>query len=256
MNSTDARRPSRAAWVVLAGLAALLLAAPSLAEHQGEPFHWRGHLDAGSLLSIHGVNGAIDVVPNPGGESVVDAEKWSRTGDPDRVKIEVVHSRNELLIRAIYPHDWLGFHHDDVQVHFTVRVPARVDLRLATVNGTIDAEGLANRVVARTVNGGVHIETADEAEARTVNGSMRVRATPHGGDLHFHSVNGSVRLEIPADASVRVRAHTLNGSIVSNLPASSLRTGFIGRSFVGTAGRGDAQVEVTTINGSIQVRRI
>lgn len=256
MNSAFARRPSRVGWLLLAMFVPLVLAAPALAERRGEPFHWNGHLSAGAVLEIHGVNGSIEVAPNPAGESVVDAEKWSRTGDPDRVKIEIERSRNRVAIRALYPHRWFGFDHDDVQVHFTVRVPAGVQLVLGTVNGSVEAEGLANRVYARTVNGSVHIDTADEAEARTVNGSMRIRATPRTGDLHFHSVNGSVRLEIPAEASVRVRAHTLNGTIVSNLPAASLRTGFIGRSFVATVGRGDAQVEVSTINGSIQVRRI
>lgn len=210
----------------------------------------------GSTLEIHGVNGQIEASPSAGTEITVDAEKWSRRGNPDRVRIAIERSHDLTVIRAIYPHEWFNFGHDDVNVHFTVHVPPKIELKLFSVNGSVDAVGLENRVAARTVNGRVHIETEREAEARTVNGSITVRAVPRGGELHFRSVNGSVRLEIPSDASVRLSARTLNGVIQSDFPGARLHRGLIGRRYEGTVGHGDTDLEVSTINGSILVRRI
>ena len=257
MKTRRAQRRVLGAAAALTILGTLVVAGLALAaRREGEPFHWSGRMAAGSRLEIHGVNGAIEAAPATGSETVVDAEKSSRHTNPNRVHIEIEQTKGLTVIRAVYPHRWFTWGSDDVNVHFVVRVPAGVELRLMTVNGSVQAEGMENRVFARTVNGGVHIDTGREAEARTVNGSITVRATPRSGDLHFRSVNGSVRLEIPARASVRLSAHTLNGSIVSDFPAGRMRSGFIGRSYEGTVGGGAAELEVTTINGSIRVTRI
>ena len=255
MNWTFARRQL---WA--AALSALTLVPgcvlPRGERHAGTPFHWSGHLTAGSTLEIHGVNGKIEVTPSDGKETVVNAEKWSRWSKPDRVRIEVEESHNGAEIRAVYPWHWLGPGNDDVEVHFTVQVPRGVDLMLNTVNGSIEGEGLQNRVVAHTVNGGVRIDTALEADAATVNGSIVVRADPRSGDMHFRSVNGSVRLEIPAEAGVRLAARSVNGWIESDFPAAKIRGGVVGHSYHAMVGNGDADLDVSTVNGSIRVSRI
>lgn len=256
MNRTFARRPL---WAV--ALAVLTLVSgcviPRGARHAGTPFHWSGRLTAGSTLEIHGVNGKIEVTPTDGPETIVDAEKWSRWSKPDRVRIEVDEEGDHgVEIRAVYPWRWFGRGNDDVEVHFAVQVPRGVDLMLNTVNGSIEGEGLRNRVVAHTVNGGIRISTAAEADAATVNGSIVVRADPRSGDMHFRSVNGSVRLEIPATASVRLAARSVNGSIESDFPAARIKGGFVGHSYRAMVGDGDSDLEVSTVNGSIRVSRI
>src|SRR5215831_4359217 len=177
MNRTFARRQL---WA--AALSVLTLATgcvyPRGERHAGTPFHWSGKLTAGSTLEIHGVNGKIDVAPGDGPETIVDAEKWSRWSKPDRVRIEVDEDQDDVAIRAIYPWRWFSLGDDDVEVHFTVHVPRGVVLHLNSVNGSIEGEGLQNRVVAHTVNGGVRIATSLEADASTVNGSIVVRADP------------------------------------------------------------------------------
>jgi DUF4097 and DUF4098 domain-containing protein YvlB len=252
-----ARRRLPAAIGALVTLALLAAAGLALADRrEGEPFHWNGRMPAGSTLEIHGVNGLIEAAPSSGPDITVDAEKWARRGDPDRVRIAIERSHDITIIRAVYPHEWFNFGNSDVNVHFTVHVPPKIELKLFSVNGPVDAVGLENRVAARTVNGRVHIETEREAEARTVNGSIQVRAVPRAGELHFRSVNGSVRLEIPSEASARLYARTVNGVIQSDFPATRIQHGWIGRRYEGLVGRGDADLEVTTVNGSILVRRI
>lgn len=255
MKRTFARRQH---WA--AALAALTLLAGCVvhrAERRaGTPFHWSGRLTAGSTLEIHGVNGKIEVAPASGSETIVRAEKWSRWSNPDRVRIEVDEGRNDVEIRAVYPRHWFGLGNEDVNVHFSVQVPRDVELELSTVNGSIEGEDLANRVVAHTVNGGVRIATDLEADAATVNGSITVRANPRSGDMHFRSVNGSVRLEIPADASVRLAARSVNGWIESDFPAAKIRGGLVGHSYRAMVGGGESDLEVSTVNGSIRVSRM
>jgi putative adhesin len=254
MNRTFARRQL---WA--AALSVLTLATGCVyrgERHAGTPFHWSGTLTAGSTLEIHGVNGNIDVAPTDGPETIVDAEKWSRWSRPDRVRIEVDEDHDDVAIRAIYPWHWFGMGNDDVDVHFTVRVPRDVELRLSSVNGSIHGEGLRNRVVAHTVNGGVRIATAREADAATVNGSIVVRADPRSGDMHFRGVNGSVRLEIPSESSVRLAARSVNGWIETDFPAARIRGGFVGHSYHAMVGSGEADLDVSTVNGSIRVSRI
>lgn len=249
---------ARSPWLAVAALFLVVGVLPTIAaadRREGEPFHWSARMAPGKMLRVHGINGRIHVEQSAGAVATVDGEKWAMRGDPNRVRIEIEENDDGVSIRARSPRRWGAFGSDNVNVDFTVRVPAGVKLDLGTVNGSIEAEGLQNRVSASTVNGAIRIETGGEAEARTVNGSITARATPLSGDLAFRTVNGSVRLELPAESSARVSAHTINGSIRSDFPVR-IRAGFIGHSLRGTLGEGGADLEIHTVNGSIQLRRI
>ena len=231
----------------------------------GEPFHWSGRLEAGQTISVRGINGSIQAELAPGKDVVVEAEKWSRRSDPDRVKIEVTRDRDGVKICARYPRRWgsgltdcSGFGstgNNDVQVRYHVRVPAGVAAHFATVNGGIEALGLRGPVTARTINGAVRLETSEEAEAATINGSIVARARPRSQDLAFRTVNGSIRLELPADASAELHARTINGALSSDFPVE-LHRGWIGRSLLGRIGHGGPDVKLRTVNGSISLRGI
>ena len=71
-------------------------------------------------------------------------------------------------------------------------------MKAETVNGDLLASNLLADVDLETVNGGVN------AKFDSLGGSQRVSA---------EAVNGRIVLELPADASARVHAETVNGSI-------------------------------------------
>ena len=74
---------------------------------------------------------------------------------------------------------------------------------------------------ASTVNGGVDVTTRNgPVEASTVNGSIDVRmsALRGDGDMRFHTVNGDVSVETPAELDARVSLSTLHGSITTDYP--------------------------------------
>ena len=145
---------------------------------------------------------------------------------------------------------------NDVQVDFTVRVPAGVRFQGRTVNGEVEAQSIGADVEACTVNGSIHVSTAGHAEASTVNGE--IVATMGKADwtepLSFETVNGSITLNLPATADTEIEAETLNGDISTEF-SMSVEGRFSKRHINGKIGSGGRQLSLKTVNGSIQVNR-
>jgi len=68
------------------------------------------------------------------------------------------------------------------------------------------------------------------------------------------SVNGSVAVQLPANASAEVHASTVNGSIRTDFPLT-VQGKFVGRHIDGKIGSGGRELKLNTVNGSIQLRQ-
>ncbi len=250
--------------LAMAGLTAGAAAA------QSTDFQWRGTLDRGKTIEIRGVNGDVRAVPSQDGAVHVNADRHARRDDPMSVQIEVVEHSGGVTICAVYPTPpnarrqnecrpgggQNNVHRNDVQVDFTVQVPAGVLFEGYTVNGELAADGLDSDVKASTVNGDVEVETGGFAEASTVNGSItcRLGSSQFDDDVEFETVNGSITIEMPEGLNADFRASTVNGSIDSDFPI--LVTGKVSRrSLRGRIGDGGPELRLSTVNGSIRIRR-
>lgn len=247
---------------------------PARAQEQAPPFDWSGVIAQGRTIEVMGVNGAVEASLSDDGRVHVHATRSARRSDPASVTIQVVEHAEGVTICAVYPsrrarqsNDCRGGggptseDNNDVRVDFTVRLPAGVRFAGSTVNGGIEATGLRSEVEASTVNGGVRVETTGTARASTVNGDIRARvgvATPRA-DMDFSTVNGSIELVAPAGLNAEVEASTVNGDIDSDfevsgggvergrfMPSASLR---------GTIGSGGEDLDLSTVNGEIRLRR-
>lgn len=241
------------------------------ASQRSDEFRWRKSLSSGSVLEIKGVNGGVEATPASGGEVEVVATKRARRSDPSEVRVEVVEHAEGVTICAVYPSPegkqpnvcapgdggHMSTRNNDVEVSFTVRVPAGVRFRGRTVNGDVEATNLTADVDASTVNGSINVSTAGLASAKTVNGS--ITATMGRADwsdaLEFHTVNGAIELNMPAGLSTEVEAETLNGDIQTDFPLTV--TGrFSKRHLTGTIGGGGGrELRLKTVNGSVAIRR-
>jgi len=246
------------------------LAAPAAEpQRQGAEFRLSEALAAGRTLEVRGINGSVSAEPAAGGEFEVVATKRARRSDPDEVRIEVVRHAEGVLICAVYPNPGgepntcelsqsrSHVHDNDTTVNFTVRVPAGVNFNGRTVNGEVKARDLGADVDAKTVNGAISVSTAGFARAQTVNGSITAamgRADWPAG-LDFKTVNGTIDLTLPASLSARVEAKTLNGEITTDFPLT-VTGAFSRRRLSGTIGAGgERQLNLETVNGSVQIRR-
>ena len=238
------------------------------AARSGDDFEWHGRIAAGRAIEVKGVNGGIVAEPSTGSEVEVVARKTAHRSDPDQVTIEVVEHEDGVTVCAVYPTPRgyppneckpgeggrMNTRNNDVQVEYTVRLPAGVRFIGRTVNGSIEARRLAADAEAYTVNGSIGIETGGTARATTVNGSIAAEmGTALREPLEFETVNGGITLTVPAATGADVRCSTVNGDIMSDFPLT-VRGKFSRRSLNGTIGRGGPQLMMTTVNGDIRLR--
>jgi DUF4097 and DUF4098 domain-containing protein YvlB len=252
--------------MVGAALLGAALAMPATAAQ--EEFHWQGKVAAGAAVEIKGVNGGITATGSAGSDIEVVAVKKGRKSDPSQVKIDVVQHPGGVTICAVYPTDGtpnecapgkggrMKVRDNDVNVEFRVKVPTGVRFIGRTVNGGIEASGIAADAEAETVNGGVDLDAAGTARAQTVNGGITARCgrADWTGALALKTVNGGIAITLPQGASADVKASTVNGDIQTDFPLTV--TGKISRRRLeGTIGGGGRALELETVNGSIELHK-
>lgn len=257
----------RSAVAMVVALAAATAAAPGA---QAQDFEWRGGLERGDAVEVHGVNGRIDAVAGSGNQVIVTAEmREGSKGRVDDVRIEVVEHAGGVVLCAMYPNrpgrrenrcapgdTRLGNYENNTRVDFRIEVPAGVDLVAGTVNGDVEVRRIEGDVKASTVNGDVDVESGGTAEASTVNGSIRASmASKLAEDLRFKTVNGSVTVSLPAGTNADVEATTVNGALESDFPLT-VQGRFSNRRMRGTIGDGGPVLRMETVNGSVTIRRI
>jgi hypothetical protein len=251
--------------------AAAVMPSEALAQDRRN-FTWSGELGARRTVYLSNVNGDVTIEQGTGRTVEVEAVKRWRRGDPDEVRIETrVTSAGDVIICALY-HDRQtcdedGYHgrnerdsrrrDNDVSVEFRVRIPADARVRAGTVNGDLTIDGTSGEIRAHTVNGNlVARSTAGRVDASTVNGSITVRTAAPGNDgLDYSTVNGSVTIELPAGANADVDLRTVNGGISSDFPMTLDGT-INPRRIRASIGSGGPALKVSTVNGSIRIRKI
>lgn len=240
-----------------------------------EEFRWQGRVQPGQTVEIKGVNGSVRAEGSGGNQVEVVANKKGQRNDTKEVEIRVVEHAGGVTICAVYPSSdashpndcqpgragYMNVQNNDVEVEFTVKVPAGVRFTGHTVNGSVEAERIGSDVDAKTVNGDINISASGIAQASTVNGSIKASMGNAGwaNELRFHTVNGGITLEFPSALSADVRAETLNGDLSFDFPMNmqSSQEGGRGRPkrISGTIGSGGRSLVLKTVNGDIRLGR-
>lgn len=265
------RRPSRSFALLALASVALVSAAPRPVAAQDKPdFSWDGVIPRGRWLYVRNLNGGIRVERASGDKASVTAEKRVRRGSGDDVRIEMRKVGNDdVLICAIWNEnttcDADGYRtrgndnwnrRNEVSVEFTIRLPEGVKLGTSSVNGSLRIEGATSEVEASTVNGAISATTSGgPVHASTVNGGIEVSMRDLGTeDLDFDTVNGSIELEVPADMNVDLDMRTVNGRVSSDFPLTI--SGRINpRHIRATIGKGGQRLKLSTVNGSVEIRK-
>lgn len=252
-------------------LLTLALAAGTAAPAAAQDFSWKGTLAAGKMLEVKGVIGGIHAGLASGDQIEVTATKRGRHSDPDDVKIQVVPWDGGVTICAVYPTPRRARHenecapqgggsmstdNNDVSVEFTVKVPAKVNFTGSTVNGQVSADGLGGDADLSSVNGDISVNAAGVVQATTVNGSIDASSGKNSwqGELKFSTVNGGITLRVPDGLNADLRASTVNGRITTDFPVTV--TGSMSpRSLKGRIGTGGRDLDMETVNGSIEIRK-
>ncbi len=240
-------------------------------QRRDNAFTWNGTIPNGRRIIIKSVNGGIDVERSSSGRVEVTAEKRWRRGNPEDVRIEQRKVGDEVLICAMWheesrctedgiqtPRNTQWNNRNDVSVHFVVRVPEGVRVDVETVNGGLAVTGVTTDVRANTVNGSINAKSAGgPVRARTVNGSIHVSMGSMGNadDLEYETVNGSVTVELPSNFGAQLELSTVNGRVSTDFPITVSGT-LSPRRLRGTVGNGNTRFRASTVNGSVNLRRI
>ena len=243
--------------------AALMLATTAVADvKETEKFEF--DVNPGARISLENINGDITVAGSAGSKVEVIAHKRAGKQDYlDEMEIVIDASKDYIRIETDHPDrkgGWFSWGNDSSgSISYELFVPEDVDLdSIETVNGDVTIESVMGEVAAGTVNGKVEVsDLMSDVELETVNGSIHARfeALGEGQRVKADTVNGAITVYLPADASARVVAETVNGSIDGDDFGLKTNKGFVGRDLDGEIGSGDAQVSLDTVNGSIRIRK-
>ncbi|MBI4502751.1 MAG: DUF4097 family beta strand repeat protein [Gemmatimonadetes bacterium] len=226
-------------------------------------FHWHGPVTVGHRVEVRGVSGAIRAVAAAGNEVEVTALKRARGMNPAEIPVAVIQRDGDVTFCAAAPgapgecaEGGNAGRAGGVSIEYTVQVPTGVLFTARTVNGGITVDGLTAAAELETVNGPIEVSTTGTARATTVNGSIRAAVGSTGEDLTFETVNGSISVAVPENASVDVRAETMSGGISTEFPLN-IETARPGpqKTATGRIGSGGHQLKMETVNGSIALRK-
>jgi hypothetical protein len=218
-------------------------------------------------------HGDITVKAYSGKEVIVEGEgvttKLTRREPPpgmrriggDGVNFGAEQSGNEVRVN-------LGvFDHGNI----TIQVPADTSLKLTTTaGGDISVEGVTGEIEVNSVNGEIRLTNVGGAVvAHTMNGKMlvtmnQVAAKP----MSFSTFNGEVDVTLPANTKADLSMKSARGDIFSDFdialkasaaPQSSRSKGMykvrFDRAVLGTINGGGPEIQFTTYNGAVYIRK-
>ena len=235
-------------------------------------FAWEGTLDEQAWVRIRNMNGRVEVRRSPDERVIVGATvntggrsvAWVRDSADDGMTFCVVFddakrdcdrlgksNRGSGLVALI--HRLFDGGGGESSVRYAIYVPARARVDVRTVNGPIDLQSVARDVKAHTINGKITVVAVTSGvDVEAVNGSIDARLDLQGdGDVVLKTTNGSVTAELPASIDGDVKLGTVNGSVSSDFSLEPSGR----KQLQGTLGDGGRDVLLTTVNGSVKLKR-
>jgi len=128
-----------------------------------------------------------------------------------------------------------------------------------SISGEIELKGSVSEVELASISGQISVESdepLEEGSFETISGSIELRAAlAPGGDFSFETVSGNVELRLPADTSADFNVETFSGRIENEFGPQAERTSEYapGKELEFTIGGGDADVEIESFSGKIEI---
>jgi Toastrack DUF4097 len=241
------------ARLFLALAAVLCLALPGFADVQ--VFEQTYPLASGGQFVLQNVNGSVRVEGWDRNEVEVRAVKTSASDARDLalVKIDVQSHPGEVDVHTLYPDG----ENAEVAVEYVVHVPYRVLLHsIRTVNGSVSVRGVQGAGELKSVNGNVEVlNSSGRFSARTTNGNLHLElcSLTAGAPMDLETVNGSVTLGLPSNASADLSVRNMNGDVSSDVPVTSTVALPGAQILHGRLGHGGNPISLRTVNGGIRL---
>jgi hypothetical protein len=167
-----------------------------------------------------------------------------------------------------------------------IKVPKQTTLDLKTMNGSISVEGISGEMTIDAMNGHINVQDASgSVVAHSMNGRIVASLTQVSAAKasSFSSMNGSIEVTLPADLKARLKMKTDRGEIYTDFDVKvesatgstgsttiaqdgGKKTGLpslpnlpslprLDRTLYGTINGGGPEMQFTTYNGRIVIRK-
>lgn len=234
-----------------------------------DEYHFRESLDRGERLTISNIQGTVIVTQGTGRTADITVRKRTNRGDGDRVLAILERTDEGIHVCTVYRdsasdtprrchkrnRSWDGGRSPDVDMTYTVSLPAGVRLEAATVSGDLSVSGLDTPSELHTVSGDVTYRGVMPIDVGTVSGDLDLIIS---GDVRrsaeIATVNGNIMLQVGDNVSFDVEATNVSGKMESDFPIT-IEGKWGPRSMQGSINGGGPEVELSSVNGRIQVRR-
>jgi DUF4097 and DUF4098 domain-containing protein YvlB len=253
---------------------------------------YRYNVGAKATVSIINQYGAILVKPSTGNYVLVNATMYS-----DKVEVDQSQSGNRVDVQS-HLLAGATVENSRVDYEVLVPADANVTMRSTTgpmraekLHGDVEMEGSSAIVDVRDIsNSHVHVKTMNgpitlsnirdgHVEIDSVSGDVnlvsvtgplvRVSSTSgkirydgdfgYAGEYRFNSHSGDIDATIPQDASIDVRAQSVQGKVQDDVPMQpKTHTSFLARegsSFAGTINKAASSVWLRTFSGKIHLKK-
>jgi len=229
---------------VFAVLAALMLAAPALAQRDDrgprdtETIDRTLPMPAGGTLRLKTFSGRVKITGGSGDQMVLHAVRRATRDRLEDIKLEITTSGTTIEVDA--NHRLVERRNDNVvETDFEITVPSRTRLDIKTFSAPVTVIGVNANQNIDGFSSDVTIESNEWND---------------GTDLDVNTFSGDVRLRLPASAKGNVDFNSFSGRFESDLPVtlnSSSRRNFRGA----LNGGGNADFRLKTFSGDVSIRR-
>src|SRR3954468_5851186 len=246
----------------------------------------------GASINVMNQFGTVNLKPASGSQVIVVANSHS-----NKVEADCSQSGNRIEVRTHFlekANDDEGKIDYEIQVPNGATVSAQVangSITAEHLNGDVTLKGDSASLEARDINNAhVHAHTVSgpitlanisggHVEAGTGSGkimltnvtgpSVTVNTTSSaisydgdfgaGGAYQLSSHSGPIEVALPANASVELKAESVNGSVQNDFPLQQKKhsdfTPQAGKSFQGFANSGSSSVQLHSFSGTIRVKK-
>ena len=230
-------------------------------EYAEEDFSYTLQVNDDAALELLGVNGAVSLVRSAAvgvvkvdGTRRVEASTVSRArAELDNLVVIVTEEDDGVVVETNQPHDTDNY---EYKVTYVIQLPADMKAFVDLENGTITAQNAGRTPDVDVINGIVTLPSSyGSGSVSTTNGLITADVDlEENGELSLTTVNGNITLGLPSQTSAEFSARVTNGSI-STTGLTMVVSSQSSSAVLGTLGQGQGEIDLRTVNGSINVRR-
>lgn len=201
------------------------------------------------------VLGAVDVVPSEDGQIHITYDCFLSEALAERHKFTAKRTGSTLTLRQKFTQKNIGSL--QYRTRLTIALPEEQPcaVEIDSVNGNITVETALSAAELSAVNGSISSTDlpCGTLTAETVNGSIDLIVTAVPQDISLESVNGTIRLGLPAASEFEYDLENVNGALTLSDFVPTDVTEDTKREKRGEVGNSRARVRLSCVNGELEI---